>query len=134
MNQEPKILLVKGEMPSALAMVWERELPCEKIDYNLSVGAAFRRQNLQEYNVLVIDASDNLPVGDFENFTSYVRSKNKKIFIIGTSIQGEYFKKDDLIRKIYDSCLSASFLSLPENIEMLRDEMQEVGFVFGGKK
>jgi len=133
-QREPRILLINDHKPEELAYIWKKRFPCRKIDSEVSVTKATTSKNPRNYNVLIIDASCNLPVRRFETFTQYAISRNPDLFVIGTSIMGEYFEKDDLARRTYDFLHSGIFLACEESTNCLRNAMEERGFVFEGKK
>ncbi|MFH1431494.1 MAG: hypothetical protein ABIG37_03450 [Nanoarchaeota archaeon] len=130
--KEPKILIVKSEAPESLAEIYQYEFPCEIVHGFYDTHEALK-QNLVQYNVLIIDASDNMPVEGYDFFSELFRKKNSGSLIIGTSIQGENFrsfKNDPLCNRLYDEKVSDMFLVLPENINKMREIIKKRGFKF----
>ncbi len=110
----------------------------ERVERTISGEEVVRRINPLDYNVALIDASDNCihkieQIGSSEShsyysLTDFLRSRNPDMIIIGTSILGEKFRKDELSEREYDEKISIG--DIKEFPEQVKEILIKYGFEF----
>ena len=93
-----------------------------------SAKVAFACEKPNEYDMLVIDASDDEFVKEDKMFSEYWKSKNPACFIVGESVERRYLT-DNLAKKLYDKRMI--FDSLWGNhskglIQLINEQKQKV--------
>jgi len=100
---KPRILFVNGSAEKLKDIV-KYQLSCS-VDFITNSEEVLAKDPLR-YDVTIIDASDDEPVGLRRCLSEYLKSKNPDMIIIGTGFKGESFLKNGLAKQLYDERIS----------------------------
>ena len=100
---KPRILFVNGSAEKLKDIV-KYQLSCS-VDFITNSEEVLAKDPLR-YDVTIIDASDDEPVGLRRCLSEYLKLKNPDMIIIGTSLEEESFLKDGLAKQLYDERIS----------------------------
>ena len=90
------------------------------IDMASSAMVASACYKPQDYDLMIIDASDDVTLNNNQMASEYWKTKNPSIIIIGTSVQRELIN-DRLSKKLYDEVIHLRSQELDETlIEILK--------------
>jgi|GEM_PF-3026696 hypothetical protein len=125
-NEKPRIMLV-NEQGSCILSDLERSLSC-KIDVEYDGRVAAACMDPLNYNVVIIDASDDCIVDGHHSLSEFLKSINPEMIIIGTSVYGRFFNKDELCKQLYDERIA---IGMGVNfIEEIKKRLEKYGFEF----
>ncbi len=98
-------MMVIDEQADQLNYYWN-ELRARGVKLNLEYCAreVVAKYNALDYDVLLIDSTDNVHLHNWEIMSEYWKTKNPKLVVIGTSVQKE-FLEEGLCKKIYDGAI-----------------------------
>ncbi len=110
MSNNLRMLLIKndGGNTDALSENLSEIYGCN-VDSEYSSVGAIQNRDLLKYNVAVIDASDDGPTANYRCFSEYLKHVNPEIIIIGISLHGYLFKKENLEGRSYDEKIVKPF-------------------------
>ena len=131
MNKEPKILFV-NEHCEDFAFFFNEGGLAKLMNFNSSAKLASRK-NPQDYNVALIDASDDLSVNGYDSLSEFLKDKNPNMLIIGTSVCGESFQKDPEAKQLYDERINGLW-GFPEELDEIKKNIIKYGFKFPKSK
>ena len=100
---KPRILFVNGSAEKLKDIV-KYQLSCS-VDFITNSEEVLAKDPLR-YDVTIIDASDDEPVGLRRCLSEYLKLKNPDMIIIGTGFKGESFLKNGLAKQLYDERIS----------------------------
>ncbi len=127
MSKEPKILFVNEHCEDFVFFFNEGGL-AKLMNFNSSAKLASRK-NPQDYNVALIDASDDLSVNGYGSLSEFLKAKNPNMLIIGTSVCGESFQKDPESKQLYDERINGLW-GFPEELDEIKKNIIKYGFKF----
>lgn len=84
-----------------------------KYDLEVSAHSVVKNRDPLNYNIAIIDASDDR-LGGNNTLSKFLKSKNENMIIVGTSALGTYFQKDSLSNQLYDEKISMNMSFLEE--------------------
>ena len=100
------------------------------IDMASSAKVASACYKPQDYDLMIIDASDDVTLNNNQMTSEYWKAKNPNLIIIGTSVQQELIN-DGLSKKLYDEIIHLRFQELDKTLikilkkrELISEEIQ----------
>lgn len=92
------------------------------IDREMSAKVALACYKPKDYNLMIIDASDDITLNNNQRLSEYWKEKNPNLIIVGTSVESQIIN-DELSKKLYDKRICIRHKVLWEEIlNILKEE------------